>query len=215
MSQSDGRLSWICLWTSSDTLLSLPACVPSRSTELLRAGNKFFCDTCSCLQEAEKRLRIYQLPTVLTLHLKRFKYVERQAESPRFSFDDFVDACCSVESVLFDVQTLRSGKREVCDRILLFTCSRGAFDSSCLAVWKREAVLWPSPVHCAVHHHGAWLGAETIERLMLVAPRGVVSVTDDIGLIPCGESESFGQHTCHSSTHSASLPGRDCRQHRQ
>uniref|UniRef100_A0A7S1F3S0 ubiquitinyl hydrolase 1 n=1 Tax=Noctiluca scintillans TaxID=2966 RepID=A0A7S1F3S0_NOCSC len=66
---------------------SIAACLRAfESTELLRAGNKFFCDTCSCLQEAEKRLRIYQLPTVLTLHLKRFKYVERQGRVCRLPY---------------------------------------------------------------------------------------------------------------------------------
>jgi len=53
---------------------------------LLRAGNKFFCDSCACLQEAEKRLRIYQLPSVLTLHLKRFKYVERLGRCCRLPY---------------------------------------------------------------------------------------------------------------------------------
>merc|ERR1719253_2055728 len=56
------------------------------STELLTAGNKFFCDMCGCLQEAEKRLRIYQLPSVLTLHLKRFKYVERLGRCCRLPY---------------------------------------------------------------------------------------------------------------------------------
>mmetsp|Transcript_93072 Transcript_93072/g.199604 ORF Transcript_93072/g.199604 Transcript_93072/m.199604 type:complete len:561 (-) Transcript_93072:60-1742(-) len=56
------------------------------STELLRAENKFFCDMCGCLQEAEKRLRVYQLPSVLTLHLKRFKYVERLGRCCRLPY---------------------------------------------------------------------------------------------------------------------------------
>merc|ERR1719210_3223609 len=44
---------------------SIAACLRAfESTERLRSSNKFFCDTCGCLQEAEKRLRIYQLPSV-------------------------------------------------------------------------------------------------------------------------------------------------------
>lgn len=66
---------------------SIAACLRAfESTELLRAGNKFFCDQCGCLQEAEKRLRIYQLPGVLTLHLKRFKYVERLGRCCRLPY---------------------------------------------------------------------------------------------------------------------------------
>mmetsp|Transcript_30142 Transcript_30142/g.76177 ORF Transcript_30142/g.76177 Transcript_30142/m.76177 type:complete len:704 (+) Transcript_30142:104-2215(+) len=66
---------------------SIAACLRAfESTERLRASNKFFCDTCGCLQEAEKRLRIYQLPSVLTLHLKRFKYVERLGRCCRLPY---------------------------------------------------------------------------------------------------------------------------------
>ena len=61
---------------------------------MLSQRNKFFCDSCCSLQEAEKRLvilsfrrhvcittallsmKIKKLPNVLTLHLKRFKYQE-------------------------------------------------------------------------------------------------------------------------------------------
>jgi ubiquitin carboxyl-terminal hydrolase 9/13 len=43
---------------------------------MLCARNKFFCDTCSSLQEAEKRMKVKKLPNVLALHLKRFKYEE-------------------------------------------------------------------------------------------------------------------------------------------
>jgi len=66
---------------------SIAACLRAfESTELLRAGNKFFCDMCGCLQEAEKRLRIYQLPSILTLHLKRFKFVERLGRCCRLPY---------------------------------------------------------------------------------------------------------------------------------
>lgn len=66
---------------------SIAACLRAfESTERLRSTNKFSCDTCGCLQEAEKRLRIYQLPSVLTLHLKRFKYDERLGRCCRLPY---------------------------------------------------------------------------------------------------------------------------------
>lgn len=44
--------------------------------EVLCERNKFHCDTCGGLEEAEKRMKVKRLPKVLTLHLKRFKYTE-------------------------------------------------------------------------------------------------------------------------------------------
>ena len=44
--------------------------------EMLCERNKFHCDNCSGLQEAEKRMKVKRLPRVLALHLKRFKYTE-------------------------------------------------------------------------------------------------------------------------------------------
>lgn len=56
---------------------SVTACLRQFSaSEMLYARNKFFCDTCSSLQEAEKRMKVKKLPNVLALHLKRFKYEE-------------------------------------------------------------------------------------------------------------------------------------------
>jgi ubiquitin C-terminal hydrolase len=43
---------------------------------MLCQRNKFFCDSCCGLQEAEKRMKIKRLPNILALHLKRFKYQE-------------------------------------------------------------------------------------------------------------------------------------------
>jgi ubiquitin carboxyl-terminal hydrolase 12/46 len=45
--------------------------------ETLRGNNKFFCETCCSLQEAQKRSNISKWPRVLCLHLKRFKYHEQ------------------------------------------------------------------------------------------------------------------------------------------
>ena len=47
---------------------------------MLDKDDKFFCDHCCCLQEAQKRLLIKQVPHCLILHLKRFKYVESQGK---------------------------------------------------------------------------------------------------------------------------------------
>ena len=44
---------------------------------MLEADEKFFCNSCRCLQEAQKRMKIATLPRVLCLHLKRFKYIEQ------------------------------------------------------------------------------------------------------------------------------------------
>ncbi|KAJ1912204.1 hypothetical protein H4219_005688, partial [Mycoemilia scoparia] len=44
--------------------------------EMLCHNNKFFCDNCGGLQEAERRMRLKRLPNILALHLKRFKYHE-------------------------------------------------------------------------------------------------------------------------------------------
>lgn len=52
-------------------------CAECSSTETLNAEDKFFCDACSGLQEAQKRFKIKVLPPVLCLHLKRFKYIEQ------------------------------------------------------------------------------------------------------------------------------------------
>ncbi|KAH7105019.1 hypothetical protein BKA62DRAFT_691416 [Auriculariales sp. MPI-PUGE-AT-0066] len=56
---------------------SVTACLRSFSaSEMLCQRNKFFCDSCCGLQEAEKRMKIKKLPNVLALHLKRFKFQE-------------------------------------------------------------------------------------------------------------------------------------------
>ncbi|KZT00016.1 cysteine proteinase [Laetiporus sulphureus 93-53] len=56
---------------------SVTACLRQFSaSEMLCQKNKFFCDACCDLQEAEKRMKIKKLPNILALHLKRFKYQE-------------------------------------------------------------------------------------------------------------------------------------------
>ncbi len=56
---------------------SVTSCLRKFSEEeMLCERNKFHCDTCGGLQEAEKRMKIKRLPRILALHLKRFKYTE-------------------------------------------------------------------------------------------------------------------------------------------
>jgi len=56
---------------------SVTACLRKFSEEeMLCERNKFHCDMCGGLQEAEKRMKIKRLPRILALHLKRFKYTE-------------------------------------------------------------------------------------------------------------------------------------------
>jgi len=56
---------------------SVTSCLRKFSAEeMLCERNKFHCDRCGGLQEAEKRMKIKRLPKVLALHLKRFKYSE-------------------------------------------------------------------------------------------------------------------------------------------
>eukprot|EP00741_Cyanophora_paradoxa_P011239 tig00020554_g10858.t1 len=57
---------------------SLTYCLKSfGAVETLGGNDKFFCETCRCLQEAQRRMRVKRLPRVLALHLKRFKYIEQ------------------------------------------------------------------------------------------------------------------------------------------
>lgn len=56
---------------------SISGCLQNFSkNETLSREDKFFCDTCCSLQEAQKCMKIKALPRVLALHLKRFKYME-------------------------------------------------------------------------------------------------------------------------------------------
>ncbi|MCJ1242909.1 hypothetical protein MMC30_000105 [Trapelia coarctata] len=58
---------------------SVTSCLRKFSEEeMLCERNKFHCDKCGGLQEAEKRMKIKRLPKILALHLKRFKYFEDQ-----------------------------------------------------------------------------------------------------------------------------------------
>ncbi|XP_070022939.1 ubiquitin carboxyl-terminal hydrolase 3-like isoform X2 [Nicotiana sylvestris] len=57
---------------------SITSCLKNfSSTETLNAEDKFFCDKCCSLQEAQKRMKIKKPPHILVIHLKRFKYMEQ------------------------------------------------------------------------------------------------------------------------------------------
>ncbi|XP_016901789.1 ubiquitin carboxyl-terminal hydrolase 3 isoform X6 [Cucumis melo] len=57
---------------------SITSCLKNfSSTETLNAEDKFFCDKCCSLQEAQKRMKIKKPPHILVIHLKRFKYIEQ------------------------------------------------------------------------------------------------------------------------------------------
>ncbi|KAH6799462.1 ubiquitin-specific protease 3 [Perilla frutescens var. frutescens] len=56
---------------------SITSCLKNfSSTETLNAEDKFFCDKCQSLQEAQKRMKIKSAPPILVIHLKRFKFIE-------------------------------------------------------------------------------------------------------------------------------------------
>ncbi|CAM9024549.1 hypothetical protein WICANDRAFT_97047 [Wickerhamomyces anomalus NRRL Y-366-8] len=58
---------------------TLETCLKQFSaSEMLNGSNKFYCDNCHSLQEAEKKMGLRKLPKILALHLKRFKYSEEQ-----------------------------------------------------------------------------------------------------------------------------------------
>ncbi|KAJ1847409.1 hypothetical protein LPJ73_004257, partial [Coemansia sp. RSA 2703] len=54
--------------------------------ELLCHNNKFYCDGCGGLQEAERRMRLKRLPNILAVHLKRFKYHEGLGRYVKLSY---------------------------------------------------------------------------------------------------------------------------------
>mmetsp|Transcript_34778 Transcript_34778/g.98602 ORF Transcript_34778/g.98602 Transcript_34778/m.98602 type:complete len:361 (+) Transcript_34778:308-1390(+) len=89
---------------------SLTSCFRNFSlTETLGQDDKFFCDSCCCLQEAQKCMKIKQLPKVLLLHLKRFKYIEQLGRYKKLTYRvvfpmelklfNTTDSCTGADSV--------------------------------------------------------------------------------------------------------------------
>jgi ubiquitin carboxyl-terminal hydrolase 12/46 len=56
------------------------------SAETLQGNNKFYCDNCCSLQEAQKRSTITKWPRVLCLHLKRFKFDEQLGQHRKLTY---------------------------------------------------------------------------------------------------------------------------------
>ncbi|XP_073047895.1 ubiquitin carboxyl-terminal hydrolase 4-like isoform X1 [Primulina eburnea] len=66
---------------------SITSCLKNfSSTETLNAEDKFFCDKCCSLQEAQKRMKIKKPPHILVIHLKRFKYMEQLNRHKKLSY---------------------------------------------------------------------------------------------------------------------------------
>uniref|UniRef100_A0A0D9VHF0 Ubiquitin carboxyl-terminal hydrolase n=1 Tax=Leersia perrieri TaxID=77586 RepID=A0A0D9VHF0_9ORYZ len=66
---------------------SLTSCLKNFfSSEILNGDDKFFCDKCCSLQEAQKRMKIKKAPHILVIHLKRFKYVEQLSRHKKLSY---------------------------------------------------------------------------------------------------------------------------------
>ncbi|KAG6406780.1 hypothetical protein SASPL_134391 [Salvia splendens] len=66
---------------------SITSCLKNfSSTETLNAEDKFFCDKCCSLQEAQKRMKIKKSPRILVIHLKRFKYMEQLNRHKKLSY---------------------------------------------------------------------------------------------------------------------------------
>ncbi|KDQ18204.1 hypothetical protein BOTBODRAFT_104879, partial [Botryobasidium botryosum FD-172 SS1] len=66
---------------------SVTSCLRQFSaSETLCHRNKFFCDSCCGLQEAERRMKIKKLPNVLALHLKRFKLQPQEHKYVKLSY---------------------------------------------------------------------------------------------------------------------------------
>jgi ubiquitin carboxyl-terminal hydrolase 12/46 len=66
---------------------SITSCLRNfSSTETLNAEDKFFCDKCCSLQEAQKRMKIKIPPRILVIHLKRFKYIEQLGRYKKLSY---------------------------------------------------------------------------------------------------------------------------------
>ncbi|GFP98700.1 ubiquitin carboxyl-terminal hydrolase 3 [Phtheirospermum japonicum] len=66
---------------------SITSCLKNfSSTETLNAEDKFFCDKCCSLQEAQKRMKIKKPPRILVIHLKRFKFMEQLNRHKKLSY---------------------------------------------------------------------------------------------------------------------------------
>ncbi|XP_041008744.1 ubiquitin carboxyl-terminal hydrolase 4-like [Juglans microcarpa x Juglans regia] len=66
---------------------SITSCLKNfSSTKILNAKDKYFCDKCCSLQEAQKRMKIKKPPHILVIHLKRYKYIEQLGRYKKLSY---------------------------------------------------------------------------------------------------------------------------------
>jgi len=67
-----------------------------------QGDESFKCEKCGEKTQATKRLRIYRLPKVLLLHIKRFKYSgsSREKLTNNVSFPVKVHSCCLLAFIL-------------------------------------------------------------------------------------------------------------------
>lgn len=90
-------LSCECITSKDESFLDLSIDVEQNSSltnclfnfssiETLSRGDKFYCDKCCSLQEAQKRMKIKKLPTILVVHLKRFKFIEQLNQHKKLSY---------------------------------------------------------------------------------------------------------------------------------
>ncbi|KHJ82159.1 ubiquitinyl hydrolase 1, partial [Oesophagostomum dentatum] len=86
-------------------------------TETLCGDQKYFCETCSSKQEAQKRMRIKRLPHMLALHLKRFKYMDQLSRYTKLSYR----VLFPLELRLFNVVSSRVTALLFIDCFILFT----------------------------------------------------------------------------------------------
>ncbi|XP_053229171.1 ubiquitin carboxyl-terminal hydrolase 46-like isoform X2 [Podarcis raffonei] len=55
-------------------------------SETLCSDQKYYCEQCRSKQEAQKRMRVKKLPMILSLHLKRFKYIDHLHRYTKLSY---------------------------------------------------------------------------------------------------------------------------------
>ncbi|KAG0212368.1 hypothetical protein BGX33_003659 [Mortierella sp. NVP41] len=85
--EGTGAESFMDLSLDIEQNSSVTSCLRQFSaSEMLCHKDKFYCDECCGLQEAEKRMKIQVLPNILSLHLKRFKYQEALQKYVKLSY---------------------------------------------------------------------------------------------------------------------------------
>ncbi|GAM28012.1 hypothetical protein SAMD00019534_111880 [Acytostelium subglobosum LB1] len=79
--------SFLDLSIDIDQNTSITSCLSNfSSVEILSKNDKFFCDKCISLQEAQKRMKIKKLPNTLIIHLKRFKFIEKIQQYKKLNY---------------------------------------------------------------------------------------------------------------------------------